>query len=323
MKKVSVLVTNKALIAPIGNARYMFGLVNEFLKNSGSKPLFEVRLVGASPKVELDDGLYTINVDDVLEDVNKTNLIIIPPLSGAMEPAVASNMEYVSWLKKQYSNGAEIASLCVGAFLLAETGLLNGIQCSTHWNTINEFKKRYPEVNLVDYKIITDYKGLYTSGGANSYWNLLIYLVQKFTNRDIAVRTSKYFEVELDRDNQSPFIIFEGYKLHTDEIILQAQEFIEENYETPITIGRLCEQFNMSRRTFERRFKVATQQTLIEYLQKIRVEAAKKLLEHSMHTISEVMDGVGYKDPKAFRDIFKKITGTTPLVYKTKYEHSL
>lgn len=178
-------------------------------------------------------------------------------------------------------------------------------------------------MNLVDHRIITDHNGLYTSGGANSYWKLLVYLVQKFTNRDIAIRTSKYFEVEMDRNNQAPFMIFEGYKLHPDQTILNAQEYIEKHYKTGITIGFLCEKFNMTRRTFQRKFKMATHDTVIEYLQKVRIEAAKKLLELNRLSISEVMFEVGYNDPKAFRDVFKKITGITPLVYKSKYHQMI
>ncbi|HET8737259.1 MAG TPA: helix-turn-helix domain-containing protein, partial [Pricia sp.] len=270
--------------------------------------------------IPLDNGLYTINVDYALDEVGETDLIIVPPMSGDMETAVSENREYVRWIRQQYEQGAEVASLCVGAFILAETGLLNGQKCSTHWKTVNEFREMFPEVNLVDHRIITDHNGLYTSGGANSYWNLLVYLVQKFTNRDIAIKTSKYFEVEMDRNNQATFMIFEGYKLHPDETILGAQEYIERNYKEGITIGFLCEKFNMSRRTFQRRFKAATQETVIEYLQKIRIEAAKKLLESNRLSVSEIMFETGYNDPNAFRDVFKKITGITPSVYKSKYD---
>lgn len=320
MKRISVIVPHKTIIAAIGNTRYMFGLVNGFLENSGNPPLFDVKFVGATPEIRLDDGLYTVNVDCALDEVGETDLIIIPPMSGDMETAVLENREYVDWIRMQYERGAEVASLCVGAFILAETGLLNGQECSTHWKTVNEFRKKYPEVELVDYRIITDHNGLYTSGGANSYWNLLVYVVQKFTNRDIAIRTSKYFEVEIDRNNQAPFMIFEGYKLHPDEPILDAQDYIEKHYKERITIAFLSEKFNMSRRTFQRRFKAATHETVIEYLQKIRMEAAKKMLELNRLSIGEVMFEVGYNDPTAFRDVFKKITGITPSVYKSKYE---
>src|SRR5699024_3633032 len=194
----------------------------------------------------------------LLKEVAKTDLVIIPPMSGDMGTSVEQNKEYIPWLAQQYKQGAEIASLCVGAFLLAETGLLNGQECSTHWQTANNFEERYPEVQLVDEKIITDNGGLYTSGGANTYWNLLVYLVEKFVNRATAIKVSKYFEVEMGRHSQLPFMIFKGTKSHHDEIIQQAQEYIENHYRQSLTISQLAEQFHLARRTFQRRFKSAT-----------------------------------------------------------------
>lgn len=141
MKRVSVVVTHKAIIAAIGNTRYMFGMVNEFLKSSGKQPLFDVKLVGLTHERALDNGLFIIHVDAVLGEVKETDLIIIPPMIGEMEAAVSENMEYVKWIRKQYKQGAEVANLCVGAFILAETGLVNGEECSTHWKTVNEFRK--------------------------------------------------------------------------------------------------------------------------------------------------------------------------------------
>src|SRR5690606_4389313 len=178
-----------------------------FLRESGKEPLFKVTLVGPDKEVHLDEGIYTVRVDKEFQEVEKTDLLIIPPMGGSMQHSIDLNKDYLPWIKEQYALGAEIASLCVGAFLLAETGLLDGKECSTHWKTANEFRSKYPQINLVDEKIITDYKGIYTSGGANSYWNLLVYLVEKYVDRDLAIRTSKYFEVEINRNNQYPFLI--------------------------------------------------------------------------------------------------------------------
>lgn len=320
MKKISILVTHQALIAALGNTRYMFSMVNNFLKESGRDPLFDVKLVGIASEISLDGGLYTVQIDRVLDkNGEQPDLIIIPPMSGDMESGISLNRAYIPWLCQQYEAGAEIASLCVGAFLLAETGLLDGKECSTHWQTANEFRRRFPDIRLVDEKIITDYNGLYTSGGANSYWNLLIYLVEKYVDRDLAIRTSKYFEVEMNRNNQFPFMIFEGNKHHDDELVVNTQRYIEESYTDKITIESLAEMVNLSRRTFQRRFKKATHFNVTEYIQKVKVEAAKKLLESHRMPINEVMFEVGYNDPKAFRDVFKKMAGVTPLDYRKKY----
>ncbi|MEN7547602.1 helix-turn-helix domain-containing protein [Rapidithrix thailandica] len=319
MKNVAVLITHQALIAAIGNTRYMFTMVNRFLKQTGKDELFNVSLVGLSKTVELDQGLYTIKADAKLDEVKQIDLIIIPPMSGDMEKGISLNRAYIPWILQQYQRGAEVASLCVGAFILAETGLLKGRECSTHWQTANEFKKRYPDVQLVEDKIVTDYKGLYTSGGANSYWNLLVYLVEKFTDREIAISTSKYFEVELGRDNQYEFMTFEGCRLHQDEAIMEVQHYIEMHYQDRITIDQLARMTHLGRRTFQRRFKNATHNTVREYIRKVKAEAAKKLLESQRFTVNEVMFEVGYNDPKAFRDVFKKVIGMTPLEYRNKF----
>ncbi|MDR7130595.1 transcriptional regulator GlxA family with amidase domain [Algoriphagus sp. 4150] len=319
MKHISILVTNKALIAAIGNTRYMFSSVNDFLKEAGIPPLFDVQLVGLSKEVELDNGIYTIQLDTTIYELGKTDLILIPPVSGDVCESIALNKDFIPWIKQQYQNGAQVASLCVGAFLLAETGLLDDRWCSTHWKSINEFRETYPKVRLVN-QVITDDRGLYTSGGANSYWNLLIYLVGKFSNHEIAIRTSKYFEVDMDRESQSPYAAFEGSRFHNDDAIHKVQEYVERHYQDQLNLEMLADIANLGHRTFQRRFKNATHHTVIVYIQKIRVEAAKKFLEQETLTVSEIMYEVGYTDPEAFRKIFKRETDLSPMQYRTKYQ---
>ena len=212
-----------------------------------------------------------------------------------------------------------MASLCLGAFILASTGLLNGKTCSTHWLFANEFRSMFAEVDLVDNKIVTDQNGLYTSGGANSYWNLLLHLVEKYTSRELAILASKFFVLDIDRKSQSPFTMFKGQKIHDDDEIKKAQEFIENNFSEKITVDELCGKFAIGRRTFERRFKKATNNTVVEYMQRVKIEAAKRSFESSRKNINEVMFDVGYTDTKAFRTVFKKITGLTPIEYRNKY----
>ena len=223
------------------------------------------------------------------------------------------------WIVNQYKNGAEVASLCIGAFVLAAPGLLNGKKCSSHWNAANEFRTMFPEVELVDGSILTEEQGIYSSGGANSYWSLLLYLVEKYTDRDTAILASKFFAVDIDRDSQASFMMFKGQKEHDDREILKVQEFIEENYQEKITVDELAARVSIGRRSFERRFKKATNNTVVEYMQRVKIEAAKRSFESSRKNINEVMFDVGYTDTKAFRTIFKKITGLTPVEYRNKY----
>jgi transcriptional regulator GlxA family with amidase domain len=320
MKQVTILITHQAIIAAIGNARHLFNTVNDFLKQSGKAPLFNVKLVALQKEMKLNNGTFTVHADVTTDELKQTDLIIIPPMSGDMENSILLNREYIPWINQQFKQGAEVASLCIGSFLLAETGLLNGTQCSTHWQSSNEFRKRFPEVQLVDEKVITDYNGIYTSGGSISYLNLLVYLIQKYTDKETAIRTSKYFEVERNRDNQSLFMIFSGNKLHDDEAILTVQTHIENNFREKLIIDRLAELVHLSKRTFQRRFKQATHLTVKEYIQKIRIEAAKKLLEENRLTVNEIIYESGYNDAKAFRYVFNKVSGVSPLAYRRKFK---
>jgi transcriptional regulator GlxA family with amidase domain len=320
MKRVSILITHNAIIAAIGNTRHLFSMVNRFLEQSGKAPKFDIKLVGIKKEIKLNDGIFMIQADSTIDDVKETDLVIIPPMTDDMESNFILNKGYIPWINQQHFQGTEIASLCVGSFLLAETGLLNGQQCSTHWQYANEFRKRFPEIYLVDEKVITDHNGLYTSGGSNSYWNLLVYLIEKYTDRETAIWASKYFGVERNRDSQSMFMIFEGSKLHDDEAILITQKYIEKNFKEKIIIDRLAEEVHLGRRTFQRRFKKATHLTVKEYIQKLRIEAAKKLLEGNNLTVNDVMYESGFNDSKAFRYVFKKVCGLSPVAYKKKFK---
>jgi len=323
MKHISILVPKGAILGSLEGTRQLFTQVNEFFKAKGEPPLFKVQLVGLSKETSLGGGLYTINTDLLLADIKKTDLIIIPAVDGDIRKAIEINQDFIPWLIEQYNGGAEIASLCLGAFILASTGLLKGRKCATHWMAANEFRRMFPDVELVTEKIITDEQGIYSSGGAFSYLNLILYLIEKYAGREIAVLSAKVFAIELDRQNQLSFVIFQGQKEHEDEEIKKAQEFIEKNYQERITIDELTSKFSIGRRNFERRFKKATSNTVVEYIQRLKIEAAKMSLESSRENVNEVMYKVGYTDNKAFRNTFKKITGLSPVQYRTKYNRAV
>ncbi|HUX84648.1 MAG TPA: helix-turn-helix domain-containing protein [Chitinophagaceae bacterium] len=303
----------------IADPRYLFTAANQFLAVSGRDPVFEVQLVGLKREVQLNGGVFSVHTDRLLKEVDHTDLVFIPALFGDMKKAVAKNQAMVPWIQEQYHRGAEVASLCVGAFLLASTGLLDGKKCSTHWGFISEFREMYPEVEVVEGSIVTEENRIYSSGGANSYWNLLLYLLEKYTDRETAILASKYFAIDIDRDSQAAFAMFKGQKQHGDEEIRKAQVFIEENIQEKIKLEDLADKVAVGSRTFERRFKKATHNTVTEYIQRVKVEAAKRSFETTRKSISEVMYEVGYSDSKAFREIFKRITGLTPIEYRNKY----
>ncbi len=319
MKKVSILVPESSVMQAIADPHYLFSAVNQFMIVSGKKPLFDVQLVGLKKEIKLNDGLYAVNPSQLLKDVDQTDLVVIPALFGDMKSAIALNQKLLPWINAQYNQGAEVASLCVGAFLLASTGLLDGKKCSTHWGFQNEFRELFPNVEVVDGSIITEEHRIYSSGGANSYWNLLLHLVEKYTDRATAILASKYFAIDIDRESQSAFAMFQGQKNHNDVAISLAQDFIENKIQQKITIEELADLVKLGRRSFERRFKSATNNSVLEYINRVKMEFAKRRFETSRNSINEVMFEVGYTDTKAFRTIFKKITGLTPIEYRNKY----
>jgi transcriptional regulator GlxA family with amidase domain len=319
MKNVSILIPESSVMQAIADPQYLFSEVNQFLMVSGKAPLFNVELVGEKKEMKLNGGMYSVHTDRQLKDVGRTDLVLIPALFGDMQTALAKNKKLIPWLKEQYNKGAELASLCVGAFLLASTGLLNGKKCSTHWGFQNEFREMFPEVEVIDGSIITEEYRLYSSGGATSYWGLLLHLVEKYTDRETAILASKYFAIDIDRESQSAFAIFKGQKNHADLEVRKVQDYIEKNIQERISVDELADTIAVGRRSFERRFKLATNNTVLEYIHRVKIEAAKRSFENSRKNINQVMFDVGYTDTKAFRTMFKKITGLTPIEYRNKY----
>lgn len=323
MKHISILVPQGAVLGSVEGPRQVLTEVNKLLRSMGKPAMFDVQLVGLTETVSVAGGIYTVYTDVVLAEIPKTDLIIIPALDGDIVKSLEHNRDFIPWIRKQHGAGAEVASLCLGAFLLASTGLINGRQCATHWMAAHDFRRMFPDVQLVEDKIMTDEQGIYSSGGAFSYLNLILYLIEKYVGRDIAVFMSKAFQIEIERRSQSPFIIFKGQKEHDDDLVKTAQEYIEQHYQEKISVDELAEMLALSRRNLERRFKKATANSIVEYMQRVKIEAAKNSLETSRENVNEVMYNVGYSDPKAFRTTFKRITGLSPLQYRSKYNKEL
>lgn len=319
MKHISILVPQGAILGSLEGSRQLLTQVNDFFRMRGQEPLFHVQLIGIAKETPLSGGSFTANADLLIDEVEKTDLIIIPAVDGDIRAAIEKNKDFLPWIARQYEGGSEVASLCLGAFLLASTGLLDGKKCATHWLAANDFRRMFPEVELVEEKIITDEQGIYSSGGAFSYMNLILYLIGKYAGHEMAIMAAKVFAIEIDRKSQSPFIMFQGQREHEDETVRKAQAYIEEHFQEKITVDQLSDLLALNRRSLERRFKKATSNTVSEYIQRVKIEVAKKDFETTRKNIYEVMFEVGYSDVKAFRTIFRKTTGLSPVEYRNKY----
>lgn len=320
MKHLTILLPEgKCNVSSITGSYEVFLRANDYWRSIGKKEVFRVQLAGISAEITPGEGLFTVRADINVAKIKKTDLVIIPAVDYQFPDTLKRNGELISWIREQYEKGAEIASLCTGAFLLASTGLLEGKSCSTHWIAAEPFRQMFPKVNLVTGKVITDEYGIYTNGGAFSFLNLLLYLVEKYYDRETAIFCSKVFQIDIDRNSQSPYTMFSRLKNHEDELVEKAQLFIEQHFQDRFSMEQLAGRLTSGRRNFDRRFKKATSHTPAEYLQRVRVEAAKRCLETGRKTISEAMYEVGYSDTKTFREIFRKITGLSPLDYRNKY----
>ncbi|MDR3679191.1 MAG: helix-turn-helix domain-containing protein [Flavipsychrobacter sp.] len=318
MQQVTIIAPEgKANLSSIAGSFEILNTANARWRRMGNRPKMEICIAGFVKEVKLDSGFFSIHPVDITQ-IEKTNLIIVPSISYD-DHLIKDNASLISWIREQYKDGAEIATMCSGAFLLAATGLLDGKSCSTHWNLADKFRRTFPNIDLQEDKLITADRGIYTNGGAYSFLHLILFLVEKYFDRETAIYCSKIFQIDMDRTSQSPFFIFEAQKNHGDELVGHAQTYIEENLGAKFSFEDLALKLATSRRNFDRRFIKATGNTPVEYLQRVKVEVAKSSLEKGRQSIFEVMDKVGYSDEKAFREVFKKFTGMSPLEYKEKY----
>lgn len=319
MKHVTIVVPDcKVNVPSIAGAYEILGRANDYWQKITNEPKLDIKIAGFVPELKLNDSYFTLHPVNI-NKIKKTDLLIIPSIFEDYSQALQKNAGLIDWISRQYKGGSEIASMCSGVFLLAATGLLEGKTCSTHWNAAEKFRHMFPNVKVAEDKVITAENGIYTNGGGYSFLNLMLYLVEHLFDRTTAVFCSKIFQIDIERTTQSQFTIFHIQKGHGDELINKAQTYIEENLDEKISFEKLASHLAISRRNFDRRFIKATGNTPVEYLQRVKVEAAKKELERGRKTVFEVMSDVGYADDKAFREVFKKITGLSPLDYRNKY----
>lgn len=321
MKKVAILAVERATSFSIMGSLDMLIKVNEIgRKNPEATLLFDPRLVSVQDRLVKSSSGHPFYCDKTIRDPEKYDLILIPSCDGDIIEIVANNTTLISWLQEQHQKEVHIASMCTGAFILAKTGLLEGKAATTHWAYMDLFHQLHPDVSLKVMENIVDNGTLICGGGGTSFIQLIMYLIEKYYGHELAVLCSKIMLADMDKMPQSSYSIFTGYKQHQDGSILKVQEYIEASYRESISIAAMADHAALSERTLNRRFKAVTGITPIDYIQKVRVEAAKKLLEESNRTVSAIMEAVGYNDLGNFRSVFQKQTGTTMKEYRKKFQ---
>lgn len=318
--KVAVLNFEGAVASSVAGPYDMFSKVKIISETLGikSKVFFEVDIVNSSSLAVCKPFSMAGNV--TINTKKQYDLIIIPAMHfDCIGETLHRETEMIKWIQRQYEKGSDMASMCLGAFMAASTGLLNGKKATTHWMGAAPFRQLFPKVKLEDDKVIIDEGRIYSSGAAFAFTSLIIYLIEKFCGRDMAFAAAKVFMIHVHDSSQHSFAIFNLQRNHEDDEINRVQDFIEKNYDGLLTINGLAEKFNMSSRTFIRKFTTITGNTPLEYIQRVRVEAAKRLLEKGKLTVEQVCMEVGYGDFGFFRNIFKRLTGLTPQEHKRKY----
>ncbi len=294
------------------------GRLWERVRKTPQNPYFDVTLASADGQPIQCLNKVLIQPHCSISEIEQTDLIIIASATY-IDRILETNPELVPWLRRQYSQGAHLASICTGAFLLAETGLLDGQAATLHWGFTERFRERYPRVNLKSDRMFIDQGRLYCSAGVNAGMDLSLYLVEKLCGRQAAVQSAKTMILDLGRKMQTPYSCSFFSREHDDPRVLKAQQWIEGHFADTLDYARLASKFQMSRRSLERRFKQATGVTPLGYLQQLRVEAAKRLLEEGCRTFNEITYAVGYADIPFFRKVFTRLTGLRPKEYQQRF----
>jgi len=260
-----------------------------------------------------------IKAHRALTDIQQTDLLLIPTIAGDIEQTLRRNAGLLPWIIEQAGRGADIASNCTGAFLLAETGLLDNKLATTHWGFVEEFRYRYPQVDLQPEQLITADGSLFCSGGGMAWLDMALFLIERYCGYDIAMASAKSNVFDISKRSQAAYSSIPGKRYHQDNAILTLQDWLDQNFHQDITIALLAEKTSMTERTLIRRFKQATGDSLIHYLQCIRVDAAKKLLRREHITIEAITHDVGYRDVSSFIRLFKKHTGLSPSAHRARF----
>lgn len=280
---------------------------------------FRVTTASADGRAVLCDGPIRIKPMAAIKDIRKTDLIFIPTTGLSLDDVVERNAPVVPWLKRWRNQGAAIASVCSGVGLVAATGMLDGKRATTHWGLAQRFREKYPKVKWMPELMVTEDRGFYCGGGVHAALDLSLYLVEKFCGHDIAMETSKALLIETPRAWQAGFAVIPLKTEHNDDAISIAQDWLHQNFHRSFPLEVPARRAGMSLRNFVRRFKEATGDSPLIYLQKLRVAAAKRLLESNHRTMLEISDAVGYQDVAFFRTLFQRHTGVPPSAYRAKF----
>jgi transcriptional regulator GlxA family with amidase domain len=319
---VTVVLLERALpstsVAPIeifSNA----GVLWQMIHGQPMVPRFRVRTVSLDGNPTAHAVPVRLQPEGTLASIKKTDLIVVPTAEFDLDASNRANADLIPWLRRQYTRGASIAGICTGVSLLAEAGLLEGRPATTHWAMVGELRRRYPTVDWQPDRFITEADRIFCGGGVYSAIDLSLYLVERYCGHELAVETAKALLLETPRIWQSGYGAAPPRSAHDDDPIKRAQDWLFRNFKQPVSLDDLAARVGMSPRNFARRFSAATGETPLNYLHRLRIDAARHLLETRGKSVADVSQEVGYEDLGFFRRLFRRHTGASPQAYRARF----
>lgn len=325
MASITFIVDTGCLFSGISGLIDSFTIANQWHAASTgewSEPLFTTRILSQDGKAVTVSGGFQVVPEGGFQDFEQTDVVIIPPYLPNADFLPANATPLLDWIVARYEQGATIASVCTGSFVLAETGLLDGKRATTHWVYASLFKSRYPKVALEPDRVLTRDKGLICSGSVSAFYYLGLHLIENFGSSLLAGFCSKSLLVDPSKASQASYSVLNVHKGHGDNQILRAQELIESTFAKAMSMKDLAREVGISPRHFVRRFKKATDETPLNYLQQIRIERAKDCLETTPKTVDEIAQIIGYENSSSFRKLFKEATSLSPSEYRSRFTRS-
>jgi len=322
---VTVLGFNQALASAITGALDVFafaGISWQRIHHLPTTPRFKVQLASHLGQPFLCSNQITLQPNIAIEDVSHTDILLIPTIGGDIDDVLEETLPLRVHIKRLQKMGADIAANCTGTFLLAQTGLLADKAATTHWGYADKFKTMFPNVNLQSEKMVTEDNAVYCAGGGMAWIDLSILLIERYCGHQVASDTAKSHVLDVSRTSQTIYASSRQRRFHSDKDIMAVQSFLEKNLEKKCTLSELAKRHNMTERTLIRRFKNACDITPGQYLQSLRIEHARKLLETSSMPLESLVGTVGYEDLSSFTRLFKKATGLSPSQYRTKFKRN-
>lgn len=312
MIHISILSLRNCLHSAVTGMGELFLLANSLY---GTRMFHCDVLSGSGDSVVSFSGT-SIHIDKGIAEANP-DIVIIPPMMGDLEH-VLSDQKLLNWLTNHCASGRLVGTVCAGSFLLAETGLIDGRDATTHWNLADRFASRYPSVNLQIERLLVDGGDYICAGGVSAWMDLALHLISRHAGRGVALDCAKMMLMEPHREYQTPYGRAGFRKNHGDEAVLKAQQWVEDNFVTG-KVADMADMACLSPRTFLRRFRAATGLSPMEYLQHLRIDAAKSLLESTDTSIDSIAEEIGYGDYSAFRKLFNKTMGMSPSAYRKRF----